>query len=196
MTQIQIKCSTISSLVFFRQHHVDPTLFCRCCSICQKTKCARRVLWCVCRHMYVHVAMRSASMAACISQSRNRTCCLSGCRVAIVTPSASLRCFWETISHPAAPVWASATGHRKLSVYFFSSLLLNFIFSLNSVRGRRWRGTTVSFRNSFQHTHSARDLSLVSTDCSCVAPHIPVSCKKTILTATSAVGNVLFHRMN
>lgn len=122
-TQTKMKSRTISSLLLCRQHHVDPSRFLPLLFICQKTKCARRVRCCVRRHMYVRVAMLSASMAACISQSRDRTCCLSGCRVAIVTPSASLRCFWETISHPAAPVWASATGHRNLAVYFFSSLL-------------------------------------------------------------------------
>lgn len=66
--------------------------------------------------MCVCVDMASASLAAGISQSRDRTCCLSGRRVAIVTLSASLRCFWETIPHPNQAVWVPATGHSS----FFS----------------------------------------------------------------------------
>ena len=61
----------------------------------------------------VCVCVASASLAAGISQSRDRTCCLSGRRVAIVTLSASLRCFWETIPHPNQPVCVPATGHSS-----------------------------------------------------------------------------------
>lgn len=80
---------------------------------------------CVC------LAVASASLAAGISQSRDRTCCLSACRVAIVTTSASLRCFWETIPHPDRPVWVPAKGcsfffflpSRSTDFFFVCSLL-------------------------------------------------------------------------
>lgn len=75
---------------------------------------------CVC------LAMASARLAAGISQSRDRTCCLSGRCVAIVTLSASLRCFWKTIPHPNQPVWMSAAG-RGSFFPFPASLLFSFL---------------------------------------------------------------------
>lgn len=108
--------------------------------MCQLGSVPRQTLSvCVC------LAMASASLAAGISQSRDRTCCLSGCRVAMVTMSASLRCFWETIPHPIQPVWEPATGHSFFFFFLISSSLtvgvfsllfvLSFIVSLNTVRG-------------------------------------------------------------
>lgn len=90
--------------------------------------------------------MASASLAAGISQSTDRTCCLSGRRVAIVTLSASLRCFWETIPHPNQPVWVPATGHSsffllsRLPVRFFASTRLFFASSplWTHSRGSGW----------------------------------------------------------
>lgn len=70
---------------------------------------------CIC--LCLCLAMASARLAAGISQNGDRTRCLSGRRVAIVTMSASLRCFWETIPHPNQPVWVSAAGR---SSFFFS----------------------------------------------------------------------------
>lgn len=72
----------------------------RACCVCLRGReCVRLCL-----------TMVSTRLAAGISQCRDRTCCLSGRRVAIVTLSASPRCFWETIPHPNWPVWVSATG--------------------------------------------------------------------------------------
>lgn len=64
--------------------------------------------------MSVCLAVASASLAAGISQSRNRTYCLSCRRVAIVTLSASLRCFWESIPHTNWAVWVPAVHRTQL----------------------------------------------------------------------------------
>lgn len=69
------------------------------------------------------LAMASARLAAGISQNGDRTRCLSGRRVAIVTMSASLRCFWETIPHPNQPVWVSAAGRSSFFPFPTASLL-------------------------------------------------------------------------
>lgn len=102
--------------------------------------------------MCVHVCLTvaSASLAAGISQSTDRTCCLSGRLVAIVTLSASLRCFWETIPHPNQLVWVLATGasyltvpvrHFSFYVLLFASSPLRLPFehcqSLGAVTGDR-----------------------------------------------------------
>lgn len=80
---------------------------------------------CVC--LCICLATASTRLAAGISQSRDRTCCLSGRRVAIVILSASLRCFWETIPHQNQAVWVSATGHG--SFFFFPAASLSVLFS-------------------------------------------------------------------
>lgn len=114
------------------------------CSVrlCLWVRVCMRVCMCAC----MCLAMASASLAAGISQSTDRTCCLSGRRVAIVTLSASLRCFWETIPHPNQPVWVPATGHSsffllsRLPVRFFSSTCLFFASSplWTHSRGSGW----------------------------------------------------------
>ena len=102
---------------------------------------------CVCLYVSVRVclAMASASLAAGISQSRDRTCCLSGRRVAIVTLSASLRCFWETIPHPNQPVWVPATGHISFFPLPVASLSVSFpFFCLFSPSSSLWTQSEVS----------------------------------------------------
>lgn len=76
---------------------------------------------CIC--LCLCLAMASARLAAGVSQNGDRTRCLSGRRVAIVTMSASLRCFWETIPHPNQPVWVSAAGRSSFFPFPTASLL-------------------------------------------------------------------------
>lgn len=119
---------------------------------------------CECVCVCLRLAMASARLAAGISQSRDRTCCLSGRRVAIVTLSASLRCFWETIPHPNQPVWVSAAGRGSFFPSPTASLLLSlffrrvlfFILFLKQMRGRAIRVdlfTTVQQGESWIQTY-------------------------------------------
>lgn len=93
-------------------------------------QCIKCVHWPVRLTVHVYVClclvMASARLAAGISQSRGRTCCLSDRRVVIVILSASLRCFWETIPHINHPVWVSATGHSSLFSILSSLLVCSF----------------------------------------------------------------------
>lgn len=88
-----------------------------------QTKCTRCVYMCVC------VLKASASLAVHISQSRDRTCCLSGRRVAIVTRSASLRCFWETVFSQTNLSGCQQQDTVLLS--FVSAACLSFSFLLH-----------------------------------------------------------------
>lgn len=104
---------------------------------------------CVC--LCICLATASTRLAAGISQSRDRTCCLSGRRVAIVTLSASLRCFWETIPHQNQAVWVSATG---LLFFLPSSLPVCFIpfFCLFSPPSSYWTQSEDSGCNCWPHS--------------------------------------------